>query len=75
MSPDYNCWEGWELQGRVTTTILRGSVLVKDGNWVGSKTGGRFLERKLLPELAGKPPDLSVTSESAGSQLAAARSR
>ena len=52
MSPDYNCWEGWELQGRVTTTILRGSVLVKDGNWVGSKTGGRFLERKLLPELA-----------------------
>ena len=72
MSPDYNCWEGWRL-GRVTTTILRGSVLVADGNWVGSRTGGRFIERTLLPELTGRPPDLSLTSESAQSRAAVER--
>ena len=30
MSADYNCWEGWELKGKVSTTILRGSVLVEN---------------------------------------------
>ena len=77
MSPDYNCWEGWKLQGRVTTTILRGSVLVADGNWVGSRTGGRFIERTLLPELTGRPPDLSLTSErrSRGPRSSAAADR
>ena len=74
MSPDYNCWEGWRLQGRVTTTILRGSVLVSDGDWVGSRTGGRFVERTLLPELRGRPPDLSLTSESKQSRAAVERS-
>jgi dihydropyrimidinase len=61
MSSDYNCWEGWELTGRITHTILRGETLVEDGRWVGSRTGGRFLERRLLPELR---TDLSLTHES-----------
>jgi len=29
MSTDYSCWDGWELHGKVVTTILRGSVLVQ----------------------------------------------
>jgi dihydropyrimidinase len=40
---DYSVWEGWELQGKVTTTILRGSVLVRDGSWVGPAGSGRFV--------------------------------
>jgi dihydropyrimidinase len=40
---DYSVWDGWELQGKVTTTILRGSVLVRDGEWLGEKGAGRFV--------------------------------
>ena len=31
--------------------MLRGSVLVENENFVGSKTGGRFVPRTLLPEV------------------------
>jgi dihydropyrimidinase len=65
MGGDYNCWEGWELRGKVTTTILRGTLLVEDESWVGSRTGGQFVPRTLLPEILGKPPDYSATFESA----------
>jgi dihydropyrimidinase len=76
MSADYNCWEGWELKGKVTTTILRGSVLIEDEQWVGSKTDGRYLPRTLLPEIARRPPDLSATLASQEAQVVAgARSR
>jgi dihydropyrimidinase len=44
-SADYCPWEGWELRGKVRTTLLRGSPLVVNENYVGSKTGGRFLPR------------------------------
>jgi dihydropyrimidinase len=47
MSSDYTPWEGWELQGKVTTTLLRGSVIVEDGTFVGSASQGLFLERAL----------------------------
>jgi dihydropyrimidinase len=65
MSGDYNCWEGWELDGRVVTTILRGTALVEDGRWVGSRTGGQYLPRTLLPEIVATPPDRSATFASA----------
>ena len=71
MSPDYNCWEGWELKGKVTTTILRGSVLVENGEWAGSKTGGRYLSRTLLPEVVGGSPDLTSTFASRDAPAAA----
>jgi dihydropyrimidinase len=51
MGGDYNAWEGWELQGKVVTTILRGTPLVENEQWVGSKTGGRYLPRTLIPEV------------------------
>jgi dihydropyrimidinase len=64
MLPDYSCWEGWEMTGKVTTTILRGDVLYEDGTYVGSRTGGRFLERTLLPAYAsgGAPVAEAVPS-------------
>ena len=52
MSADYSCWDGWQLHGKVVTTILRGAVLVHDGRFVGSKVGGRFLPRTLPKEVA-----------------------
>lgn len=40
---DYSVWDGWELNGKVTATILRGSLLVRDGEWVGEIGAGRFV--------------------------------
>jgi dihydropyrimidinase len=65
MSVDYSCWEGWELQGKVDTTILRGTVLVDHGNFVGPAGDGRFVPRTLLPELTGRSPDPTATFQSA----------
>ena len=60
MDAGYSCWDGWELTGKVRDTVLRGAVLVESEAWVGSKTGGRFVPRTLLPEvLAG---DFGFTS-------------
>jgi dihydropyrimidinase len=64
MISDYNCWEGWELRGKVVTTILRGSVLVENDAWVGPRTSGSFLQRTLLPEITSNPRALDATSES-----------
>jgi dihydropyrimidinase len=60
-SGDYSCWEGWELRGKIKTTILRGRVLVEDEQWVGPKTAGQFVPRTLLPEIASSSPDFSAT--------------
>jgi dihydropyrimidinase len=64
MTPGYCCWDGWELEGKVVTTILRGEVLVENGVFVGSKTGGQFLPRKLPPEILSGPAD-QLTASSA----------
>jgi dihydropyrimidinase len=61
MIADYNCWEGWELRGKVVTTILRGSVLLENEQWVGPKSSGAFLERTLLPEITSNPRTLDAT--------------
>jgi dihydropyrimidinase len=65
MSAEYSCWEGWELTGKPRTTILRGAVLVEDEIFVGSKTGGQFVPRTLLPDVLSHPPNFGRTSESA----------
>lgn len=61
MSEPYSCWDGLAMTGKVRDTLLRGQVLVENGNYVGSRTSGRFIERKLLDEVAGSAPDLSLT--------------
>ena len=54
MDAGYSCWDGWELTGKVRDTVLRGSVLVEGEQWVGSRTGGRYVPRTLPREvLAG----------------------
>jgi len=51
MSAGYSCWDGWELTGKVRDTILRGTVLVENEQFVGPKTNGQFRPRTLLPEV------------------------
>ena len=42
---DYNPYEGWTIRGAVETVLLRGSVIVESGAFVGSRGQGRFLRR------------------------------
>jgi hypothetical protein len=38
------------VQGVPDTVLLRGHVIVRDGQYVGGKGGGQFLERKTFVE-------------------------
>jgi dihydropyrimidinase len=44
---DWTPYEGMKVRGSVCTTICRGEVVIKDGQYCGQKGHGRFLERKL----------------------------
>ena len=46
---DYTPYEGHAVQGAVRSTIVRGSFVVRDGTFVGSRGFGRFVERRLDP--------------------------
>jgi dihydropyrimidinase len=47
---DYNPYEGMHVQGVPETVLLRGRVIVRDGQYVGGKGGGQFLARKTFTE-------------------------
>ncbi|GAB6902568.1 amidohydrolase family protein [Kineosporia succinea] len=40
---DYSNWDGWETHGFPVLTILRGNVMVDNGEWVGPEGIGRFV--------------------------------
>lgn len=47
MNMDYSAWEGFEIDGHVDVTISRGTVLVQDGQYHGTKGHGQFVKRGL----------------------------
>jgi dihydropyrimidinase len=47
---DYSLYEGTEVVGAPETVLLRGSVLVEDGELVGSPGTGRFVRRARFGE-------------------------
>ena len=52
---DYSIWEGFECAGYPVATILRGRGIVEDGRLVGSPSDGRWLSRKVAPEVLSRP--------------------
>jgi dihydropyrimidinase len=46
MNVDYSAYEGWEVQGKCRTTILRGQVAVDEGVAKVSEGFGNYLPRK-----------------------------
>jgi dihydropyrimidinase len=40
---DYSNWDGWKVKGFPVTTILRGHVMIDQGEWVGPQGMGRFV--------------------------------
>lgn len=45
MNVDYNAYEGFTVTGFAETVLSRGSVIVRDGEFVGAKGRGQFLKR------------------------------
>jgi dihydropyrimidinase len=43
---DYSLYEGWEVTGKVDTTLVRGDPVVRDGTIVGDAGHGEFVERE-----------------------------
>ncbi|HSK15668.1 MAG TPA: amidohydrolase family protein [Gaiellaceae bacterium] len=52
---DYSPWEGWDVRGWPVTTVLRGKVVVEDGRLLGTPADGRWLPRRIDPELLAGP--------------------
>ena len=43
---DYNAFEGMQIEGRPSVVTVRGKIQVKDGEFVGDRSRGRFLRRE-----------------------------
>ena len=52
---DYSIWEGWEINGWPTTTIIRGKVVVENGQFSGSLGSGQFIPRKIDQDILNRP--------------------
>ena len=52
---DYSIWEGFPVEGWPVMTILRGTVAVENGQLNTSLGSGKFLSRKLNPEVTNRP--------------------
>ena len=52
---DYSIWEGFDIEGWPVTTILRGKVVVENGQFMATPGSGQFLRRKIDPQYANRP--------------------
>jgi dihydropyrimidinase len=43
----FSLYDGWEVTGAVTQTLVRGQLVVDDGELVADPGTGRFVEREL----------------------------
>src|SRR6516164_7705083 len=51
---DYTPWEGHDIFAWPVTTILRGKVMVENGDYFASPKDGRYLKRKISPTILNK---------------------
>ena len=47
---DYTPYEGMQIQGVPETVLLRGRVIVQNGQYIGNKGGGQYLHRSTFSE-------------------------
>jgi dihydropyrimidinase len=52
---DYTPWEGHEVSAWPSMTILRGKVMVDDGNFLAAPSDGQFLPRKIPDAIRSRP--------------------
>ncbi|SEW35047.1 dihydropyrimidinase [Chitinophaga sp. YR573] len=46
MNVDYSAYEGWEINGKVKTVLLRGKIAIDNGECLVPKGYGKFIKRK-----------------------------
>jgi dihydropyrimidinase len=51
---DYSPWEGKEVGAWPSVTVLRGKVMVAEGKFHGELKDGRYLKRKISPEILAR---------------------
>ncbi len=52
---DYSPWDGWEIEGWPTTVMLRGKVMVDNGQLLGQPTDGQLIPRKIDQAVLNRP--------------------
>ena len=52
---DYRPWEGWDVEGGPTTVMLRGNMMVDEGQLVGGPNVGKLIPRKITPSVLQRP--------------------
>lgn len=52
---DYSAWEGWEVHGWPALTMLRGKVVVEDGQLKAGGANGQAIRRKLAGSIQNGP--------------------
>ncbi len=52
---DYSIWEGWDISGWPVTTLLRGKVMVENGQFFGDLNDGQFIPRRIAPNILNRP--------------------
>ncbi|MCH8801164.1 MAG: amidohydrolase family protein, partial [Chloroflexi bacterium] len=52
---DYSPWEGWEVEGWPTTVILRGKIMVDNGELLGDGDDGQLILRKVDQSVLQRP--------------------
>ena len=52
---DYSPWEGWEVEGWPTTVMLRGKIMVDDGQLLGGPDDGQLILRKIDQNVLQRP--------------------
>lgn len=52
MAMDYSAWEGFEIDGHVDLVMSRGSVVVDESGYVGTKGHGQYVKRGLTQYLS-----------------------
>jgi dihydropyrimidinase len=48
---DYSIWDDFEVKGVPIMTISRGKIIVENGTYVGQVGDGRFVKRKIDPQI------------------------
>ncbi|ORM28735.1 dihydropyrimidinase [Williamsia sp. 1135] len=51
MNLDYSAYEGYEIDGHVDTVLSKGSVIIDQGDYLGTKGHGSFIKRGLSQNL------------------------
>ena len=52
---DYSIWEGWEIRGWPVWTMLRGQIMVEDGQLRGDLGTGQLIPRRIDPRVLTRP--------------------